>query len=950
MQIVIIIIKILPAFYIGIKMMKKNWLLLTTSVVVLSACGGSSESNSAPKFDQANYSLALKEDASAKITVSAVDDNGDKLTYSLSNAPANATATIDANSGEVSYAPTANFYGDDKFTVAVSDGTAVANVEVTVTIEAVNDAPELALDKLLVSGGEVKKGTLAATDIDGDSLKYELTKAPKVGTMVIAADSGEVTYTIKDIVSIDDAFTVKISDGNGGEITKQLSLGTSLATNADRAYYYYAWDKSHLKQAQKISDGLKDDVVNSSVYSSLVSGYSNAGFSDITESILTGDAITNQITRASAYLSAANANIRLGNKDKATDYLVKAQQLYSEQLATNGIATLDAAFFPSLAKAYRAMGDDNGATQVYSVMDLVMNSIGEGTEARRLFFRFNFYVDDLVADYEETKAEQDRLAALEQTERLLRFTPRIGYSTNFADQKYSSVTLVAYDYVIEKFITLNEPERAKQALAQALALYGYVDYDSNYSVAADPYADTTKNDYVFTVPDFAAHMVTLYPSVDISSLTEIAKGSIFFDFVKDSIIGDAEEALTFARVRASTSDQQAVDIVVANKKSDDLRQHFTELVAFNIRTKGAAIYMIDQGRYSAADALAQEALTLIQSDEYLAENRSSFFFVSGESGCGRLVRVYEQLERLSAGNGYSEKAKSTAKVCGDLMLAHFNERKTDSDGNLLVSTKDAVEAAAIVAKYLTRYGHTETLNAVLASANSNIELLKNDFTDSLGKEKADRYANLAVELARGGFFSQAQRFYDSALAEAVKIEETASAASVGNTTRDLFNGRSRIDSSYQQFIEAINANPNATDRAQQLELASAQLSKHLNTVMTYIATKSDLIKNEEYVPFAAIYTYLGDTERALTIAQDEALGELEKASIEANVARNLARADAFPSSIVASVDTDNDGKPNFFAPFASDEMISDSGLVLDEDSDNDGIKDEEDPSPLVKNN
>ncbi|MBO9490132.1 cadherin-like domain-containing protein [Endozoicomonas sp. G2_1] len=933
-------------------MMKKNWLLLTTSVVVLSACGGSSESNSAPKFDQANYSLALKEDASAKITVSAKDDNGDKLTYSLSNAPANATATIDANSGEVSYVPTANFNGDDKFTVAVSDGTAVTNVEVTVTIEAVNDAPELALDKLLVSGGEVKKGTLAATDIDGDSLKYELTKAPKVGAMVIAADSGEVTYTIKDIVSIDDAFTVKISDGNGGEITKQLSLGTSLATNADRAYYYYAWDKSHLKQAQKISDGLKDDVVNSSVYSSLVSGYSNAGFSDITESILTGDAITNQITRASAYLSAANANIRLGNKNKATDYLVKAQQLYSEQLATNGIATLDAGFFPSLATAYRAMGDDNGATQAYSVMDLVMNSIGEGTEARRLFFRFNFYVDDLVADYEETKAEQDRLAALEQTERLLRFTPRIGYSTNFADQKYSSVTLVAYDYVIEKFITLNEPERAKQALAQALALYGYVDYDSNYSVAADPYADTTKNDYVFTVPDFAAHMVTLYPSVDISSLTEIAKGSIFFDFVKDSIIGDAEEALTFARVRASTSDQQAVDIVVANKKSDDLRQHFTELVAFNIRTKGAAIYMIDQGRYSAADALAQEALTLIQSDEYLAENRSSFSFISGESGCGRLVRVYEQLERLSAGNGYSEKAKSTAKVCGDLMLAHFNERKTDSKGNLLVSTKEAVQAAAIVAKYLTRHGHTETLNAVLASANSNIELLKNDISDSenLTKEKADRYANLAVELARGGFFSQAQSFYDSALAEAVKIEETTSAASVGNFTRDLFNGRRRADSSYLQWIEAINANENAAQRVQNRQQAATILAKHLDKVIPFIATKSDLIKNEEYVPFAAIYTYLGDTDRALTIAQDEALGELEKASIEANVARNLASADAFPSSIVASVDTDNDGKPNFFAPFATDEMISDSGLVLDEDSDNDGIKDEEDPSPLVKNN
>ena len=928
--------------------MNKNWLLLSTSALVLSACGGGSESNSAPTFQQSSYTLAVKEDSSAKITVTASDTNNDALTYSLDNAPANAQATINSANGEITYQPNANFNGTDKFTVAVTDGTAVTSVEVTVNIEAVNDLPALDADQLLVSGGEVKKGQLTAVDVDGDTLTYELVTAPENGQMTIDTNTGEVTYKVNDIVSVADSFVVKVMDGNGGELSKTLNLTTNLATNSDRAYYYYASEHSHLKQAQTLADQLKDDAVNAQVYSSLISGYSNAGFDNITESFLNDDVITSKTALARANMRAASAYIRLGENDKARGYLVTAQQLYTEQLATDGLATLDSAFFPDLADIYQDMGDNVAASQVYSVLDLIMATIPEGTASRRVFFGLNFFIDDLIDEYELTRNESDRLAALEQTERLFKFTPNIGYSTNRNNEKYSSITLVAYDYIIEKFIALNETEKAKQALAQALALYGYVGYDDNYKLDADQYAATTKDEYIWVTPDFAAHMVTLYPDVDIDTLPAIAEGSFWYDFVKGNIIEDANEALTFAKVVASTTDQEAVNLVVANKNDDNLRQHFTELVAFNSNTKGAAILMIDKGRYSAADALAQEALALIQTAPYISQNLYQQQFVTGDSSCARIVRLYEELDSLSPEQGYKDKASSTAKVCGDLTLAHYNEEKNDSEGNLEVSLSDTIDSSAVSAKYLYKYGHNDSYNSVVKIATDNLALLTDDDANVLRSIKANHYANLSVEIARGGNFEQALTFYDNAFDEVYALEQNAIVAEIGDVTRNFVNSSRRTASSYMQLLEAIDANQSASNWAETRQLAIAKLTAQLDKVMTLLSSQSEVVKNQEYVPFAAIYTTLGNTERALSIADDESLGELEKASIRGNVAIVLAEKDDFPANIIASVDTDKDGKPNFFAPFATEEMIAASGLELDEDSDNDGIKDEEDPSPLVK--
>ena len=82
------------------------------------------------------------EDQNIVITLSGTDIDGDALTYSLDTDATNGSVVIDGTLA--TYTPTLNYNGDDTFSFTVSDGELSDTEEVTLTINAVNDAPTLA--------------------------------------------------------------------------------------------------------------------------------------------------------------------------------------------------------------------------------------------------------------------------------------------------------------------------------------------------------------------------------------------------------------------------------------------------------------------------------------------------------------------------------------------------------------------------------------------------------------------------------------------------------------------------------------------------------------------------------------------------------------------------------------------------------------------------------------
>ncbi|MCP4787289.1 MAG: tandem-95 repeat protein [Fuerstiella sp.] len=160
------------------------------------------------------------EDTAITIDVLANDSDADSdsLTPSIVSQPAKGTTRVNAN-GTITYTPKANFNGSESFTYRVFDGTtnsAVAKVSLTVT--AVNDAPNVVIDSFATNFEAVlnvpaSSGVLANdSDVDGDTLTASLVTGPSDGTLVLN-ENGSFNYTPDTLFDGTDSFTYSASDG-----------------------------------------------------------------------------------------------------------------------------------------------------------------------------------------------------------------------------------------------------------------------------------------------------------------------------------------------------------------------------------------------------------------------------------------------------------------------------------------------------------------------------------------------------------------------------------------------------------------------------------------------------------------------------------------------------------------------------------------------------------------
>lgn len=125
--------------------------------------------------------------------------------------------------------------------------------------------------------------------------------------------------------------------------------------------------------------------------------------------------------------------------------------------------------------------------------------------------------------------------------------------------------------------------------------------------------------------------------------------------------------------------------------------------------------------------------------------------------------------------------------------------------------------------------------------------------------------------------------------------------------------------------EALQSLALAEENAVQIAIDATRLGKYLGIIATYTAA-------HEYEKALELALSLGYTSE-----RNQAIQSLANAYIDR---------DDFPQSLVASIDSDRDGKPDFFNPLVSSEEIVTSGLFLDDDSDGDGIIDTLDLRPL----
>ena len=113
---------------------------------------------------------SIAEDTSLRLKLSAVDVDGDELTYTAS---ADGNAKVNIQEDQLLVVPDANFNGEIFITVNVSDGSSNDELKFKLDVTPINDAP--VLTSIKPRPAENKKHLnlmLSANDVDGDGLTY----------------------------------------------------------------------------------------------------------------------------------------------------------------------------------------------------------------------------------------------------------------------------------------------------------------------------------------------------------------------------------------------------------------------------------------------------------------------------------------------------------------------------------------------------------------------------------------------------------------------------------------------------------------------------------------------------------------------------------------------------------------------------------------------------------
>ena len=166
-------------------------------------------------------SVTATEDAAKAISLGGTDANRNPLTYEIVSGPQHGTLVRNPafpnDSKRYLFTPDKDYNGKDSFTFRAFDGKDYSNVAtVSLTINAVNDAPEATLSSISTMQNTATTFALTGKDVDGQTaFTYTVTTYPKNGTLSYNATTKTWTYkpTTNVVGDNADSFQYKVYDG-----------------------------------------------------------------------------------------------------------------------------------------------------------------------------------------------------------------------------------------------------------------------------------------------------------------------------------------------------------------------------------------------------------------------------------------------------------------------------------------------------------------------------------------------------------------------------------------------------------------------------------------------------------------------------------------------------------------------------------------------------------------
>lgn len=185
--------------------------------------------------------ISTDEDTPVTINVLANDYDVDSINLSAVNVstPGNGTFVVN-DDNTITYTPNQNYNGSDSFNYQAYDVELYSNVAtVNIIVNKVNDVPAANNDSCSTDEDTLKAISLTATDVDGDSLTYNIVTPPAHGNL--SGTAPDVTYTPNANYYGLDSFTFKANDGTVDSNIATVTITVGAVNDApvayDEAYY-----------------------------------------------------------------------------------------------------------------------------------------------------------------------------------------------------------------------------------------------------------------------------------------------------------------------------------------------------------------------------------------------------------------------------------------------------------------------------------------------------------------------------------------------------------------------------------------------------------------------------------------------------------------------------------------------------------------------------------------
>ena len=901
----------------------------------LTGCGGS-DSNNAPEFTS-NLMFTLDEDTSITGQVVAADD--DAVSYTLGSAASNGVFALNAD-GTFTYTPKENFAGQDTVTVTATDGSLSTDAVLTFTVNNVNDAPTLTSQSITVTTSTTTEGSLTFNDADGDTVTVSLVTPPTNGTLTLDEQTGAFTFTAETLSEINDSFVIEFTDGNiSSPISATIELKPSYVTNEDKLNYYYSSDKSHLKQAQAISENINDDIYMDEVNTQLAIGYIAAGFEEQAEKNFSAISTLDELARA--YRDAGEKLDSFSLSDRAAEYRVKSEAAYNQYIAEKGlenISSSDPIFYLGLINDYNNVNQVAQANDLLDTLTLYANSVLEdeyNTTYGRFLTSFKNASEAAIEAYIEDKTEANKASAIQIIKAYAELTANTGYqiqkSGTYKGQRVEKLKALYIGWAAELLVSVNEVELAKEYTNLVLSLYGVTGFDSNYPYEASAYSEATLATYPYPLVSLSASIKALYG-------VSVENNPAFALLTSDSNKTNAREFI-FAYGIADNlmAGLLMADAVTAAKayflEGEEVEaKSFYDSLVDGSSAPGAAMILQARDEDELAIEVLDYAATVLYSEDYiLKENVKQ---ITGFQGCAALVRFNLLLEA-------TEQAKKHADECANVVNNYIASNK----GNF--ETTSSIEAYSNLINVYVSLNNYAAIPTVVTQLDAEIKLLESN------------ESQIEYRLTNLGYLIAANQV-ETALSW---LEDSLAELDTEKTTMEINDFTDMLET---VLITTVNDQESTTGFFAQ-DSAITALAKHhtsdenyaanfakvislvkqfTDKATTFINLQSDKVVQDNMETLVSTYAFLGEYETANGLINSKLNGDADKQTLFTLYASIVARRDDFPASSIASIDTDHDGKPNFFLSGASEQAIAESGLIADTDADNDGIEDSIDVTPL----